>query len=147
MCRSFAPNFSRPGVAKRRENASCSSDRMLTPKTREPCSPALASERLSMQASTSGGSRLTEQNALTVSPSGDPASSRVVTTVTPVANCESARRNAEALMGTALEGRSFHGSGRARAVKRHLPGEQREPQRDAARHQRLRQQQRDNCVL
>ncbi len=39
-----------------------------------------------MQTSTSGGSRLTEQKEPTVRPNRRPEASRVVTTVTPVAN-------------------------------------------------------------
>ena len=41
----------------------------------------------------SGGSSDTDENELTVSPSGLPSTPRVVTTVTPVVNRPSARRN------------------------------------------------------
>src|SRR5260370_32327223 len=43
--------------------------------------------------STSGGFRETEVNELTVTPAGRPSLLRVVTIVTPVANCPRARRN------------------------------------------------------
>ena len=79
-------NLSSPGRAKRFEMSSWCSASRLTPK--RPLSPiaATVADRSSMQARTSGGSRLTEQNALTVKPTGSPRPFRLVTIVTPLAN-------------------------------------------------------------
>ena len=78
-----------------------------------------------MQTSTSGGSRLTAQKALTVRPSGCAAASRVVTTVTPVANWPIARRKDAASTLTAS------GPSRGRLLQLELRGEQPQPDRDA----------------
>src|SRR3990172_7609589 len=89
-----------------------------------------------MHTSTSGGSRLTEQKALTVRPSVCPEASRVVTTVTPLGNRPSVRRKVEAstLMGS--------GPGGERALQLELRREEPEPQRDARGHERLEQHER-----
>ena len=50
-----------------------------------------------MQMRTSGGSRLTEQKALTVMPWSDPSAAFVVTTVTPEGNLPSTLRNSSGL--------------------------------------------------
>ena len=71
-CIGHSRNFSLPGRAKSRETASWPSARMLTPNTPESRKPACVADSTSTDTSTSGGCRLTEQNALTVSPSGSP---------------------------------------------------------------------------
>src|SRR5688572_32297130 len=55
-------------VANRRDSASCSAARMLTPYRAFPASAAYSDAAWSTQTCTSGGHRLTEQNALTVIP-------------------------------------------------------------------------------
>jgi hypothetical protein len=50
-----------------------------------------------MQIRISGGSRLSEQNALTVIPWSDPSAAFVVTTVTPDGNLPSTLRNSSEL--------------------------------------------------
>src|SRR2546421_10290693 len=73
-------------VAKQRERCSCSSVRIFMAKI--PLSRIAGSVALvrSTHTNTNGGSREAEQNALTVRPASVPWL-RVVTTVTPVANC------------------------------------------------------------
>src|SRR6185436_12294281 len=75
------------------------SARMFTakylPSIRWSCSDA----RLSMQARTSGGSRDTDENALTVIPAGRLSFPIVVTTVTPLTNRLIAARNSLLLTG------------------------------------------------
>ena len=57
-----------------------------------PVSAGALAASLAMQTSSSGGSRLTEVKLLAVSPTGSPAASKQVTTVTPVAKQPSASR-------------------------------------------------------
>src|SRR5919199_1250612 len=71
--------------ANRLEMDSCAAARMLTAKCDEEASTLWMKVRWSMQQSTSGGSRLSEQKALTVMPKSFPDSSRAVTTVMPEA--------------------------------------------------------------
>jgi hypothetical protein len=52
--------------------------------------------------SANGGSSETEANELAVMPTGSSSVDRVVTTVTPVANCASARRSSWLPLGFAL---------------------------------------------
>src|SRR5262245_20543873 len=130
-----------PSCAKRRETSSCPSPSTLIANQPLSRTPRLASERWSMHTSTSGGSRLTELKALTVRPRGWPAASRVVTTVTPLANWPSARRNAEASTLTAVS--SMPGL----PLQLDLRGQQPQPQRHARGHERLEQHERHELGL
>ena len=60
-------------------------------------SAGYAEADFSMQMRISGGSRLTEQNALTVIPWSEPSAAFVVTTVTPDGNLPSTARNSSGL--------------------------------------------------
>jgi hypothetical protein len=64
---------------------------MLIPKDFDEKKASWTADLVAMQTSTSGGSRLTLEKELAVSPWGRPSASQVVAIVMPVANSEQAR--------------------------------------------------------
>jgi hypothetical protein len=82
---------SSPGKANWFESSIWSSAKILIPNDLDEKKASWTADRVAMQTSTSGGSRLTLENELAVSPWGRPSESQVVAIVMPVANREQAR--------------------------------------------------------
>ena len=141
-CSSAIPsNFSGPLQAKRRRRPPGPRPARSPRTRRRPRRRRGRRTRRSTQARTSGGSRLTDANALTVSPAGAPAASRARTTVTPVANCDSARRKDASSTGMGgveiVRGKRRRGARSPRPVEVHERARQRHAQQDAGEHEQL----------
>src|SRR5690242_20483478 len=85
-------HLSPPARANRVESPSCTSPRTLMPHALATCQAAKLRTARATENNTSGGSRETELNELTVIPRS-PSGARVVTTATPVGKAPSAFRN------------------------------------------------------